>query len=216
MTHKRIPCIQEYPGNLFIVVAPSGAGKSTLVNALLTCDPLIRLSVSYTTRPPRANETNGVQYHFISVSNFLDRRAQGEFLESAEVHANYYGTSRAWVVEQMKSGVDVLLEIDWQGVQQVQKQFRNTVGIFILPPSLDVLEKRLHKRGQDEPNVIARRLLAAGKEILHAPEFEYVLINENFDCALTEMRTVVSATRLRFTSQSVRYKKLFVELGVLP
>jgi guanylate kinase len=114
----------------------------------------------------------------------------------------------------MRRGVDVLLEIDWQGAQQVRKQFRNAVGIFILPPSLDALEERLRKRGQDEPNVIVRRLLAAGSEIAHAPEFEYVLINEHFDRALTEIQTVVAATRLRFASQRARHEKLFVELGI--
>jgi guanylate kinase len=214
MTNTRNPYAGEYPGNLFMVVAPSGAGKSTLVNALLAQDKAIRLSVSYTTRPPRPNETDGVQYHFVTVPDFLERLANGEFLESAEVHGNYYATSRVWIEEQMKGGVDVLLEIDWQGAQQVRKQFRNAVGIFILPPSLDALEERLKKRGQDAPNVIVRRLLAAGSEISHAPEFEYVLINENFDRALSELQTVVAATRLRFASQRARHEELFVELGI--
>jgi guanylate kinase len=203
-----------YPGNLFMVVAPSGAGKSTLVNALLAQDPAICLSVSYTTREPRPNEQNGVQYHFASVDDFMARHARGEFLESAEVHGNYYATSRVWIEEQMKSGQDVLLEIDWQGAQQVKKQFRNAVEIFILPPSLDALEDRLRKRGQDSQNVIVRRLLAAGSEMAHAPEAEYVLINENFDQALAELRCLVAATRLRFGSQYARNSQLFVELGI--
>lgn len=203
-----------YPGNLFMVVAPSGAGKSTLVNALLAEDSEIRLSVSYTTRQPRSNEQDGRSYHFTTAEDFRARHARHEFLESAEVHGNYYGTSRVWIEEQMKRGHDVLLEIDWQGAQQVKKQFRNAVGIFILPPSLDALEERLKKRGQDEPNVITRRLLAAGSEIAHASEAEYVVINENFDRALTELRTIVAATRLRFASQYARHTQLFIELGI--
>jgi len=203
-----------YPGNLFMVVAPSGAGKSTLVNALLAQDQAIRLSVSYTTREPRPGEENGVQYHFASVDDFMARHAAGEFLESAEVHGNYYATSRVWIEAQMKSGHDVLLEIDWQGAQQVKKRFRNAVEIFILPPSLDALEERLKKRGQDSPNVIVRRLLAAGSEMAHAPEAEYVLINENFERALAELQCLVAATRLRFGSQYARHTQLFVELGI--
>ncbi|MGI4982485.1 MAG: guanylate kinase [Janthinobacterium lividum] len=197
-----------------MVVAPSGAGKSTLVNALLKGDPGIILSVSYTTRPPRPKEQDGREYHFASVEAFLERHAQGEFLESAEVHGNYYGTSRLWIQEQMRNGRDVLLEIDWQGAQQVHRQFGNAVGIFILPPSLTALEERLKKRGQDEENVIVRRLLAAGSEIAHAPEAEYVIINEDFETALAELRQVVAATRLRFASQYAKHTKLFIELGI--
>ncbi len=203
-----------YPGNLFMVVAPSGAGKSTLVNALLAKDDEIRLSISYTTRKPRPGEQDGEHYHFTSVEDFRARHAQHEFLESAEVHGNYYGTSRVWIEEQMQSGRDVLLEIDWQGAQQVKKQFRNAVGIFILPPSLAALEERLKKRGQDEPNVITRRLLAAGSEIAHASEAEYVVINEHFDTALAELQRIVAATRLRVVSQYARHTELFIELGI--
>jgi guanylate kinase len=210
----RNPYAGVYPGNLFMVVAPSGAGKSTLVNALLAQDSAICLSISYTTRQPRPGEQDGQHYHFTTVDDFLARHAQGEFLESAEVHGNYYATSRVWIEEQMKSGHDVLLEIDWQGAQQVKKQFRNAVEIFILPPSLEALEVRLKKRGQDEPNVITRRLLAAGSEIAHASEAEYVLINENFDQALAELQCLVAATRLRFASQYARHAQLFVELGI--
>ena len=130
------------------------------------------------------------------------------------MHSNYYGTSRIWIEEQMKSGHDVLLEIDWHGAQQVKKQFRNAVGIFILPPSLDALEERLKKRGHDEPNVITRRLLAAGSEMAHASEAEYVVINENFDRALAELECIVAATRLRFASQYARHAELFIELGI--
>jgi len=213
-SRARSPYAGVYPGNLFMVVAPSGAGKSTLVNALLAQDSAIRLSISYTTRTPRPTERDGEHYHFTSVDDFLARHAVGEFLESAEVHGNYYATSRVWIEDQMKTGHDVLLEIDWQGAQQVKKQFRNAVEIFILPPSLDALEERLRKRGQDEPNVITRRLLAAGSEMAHASEAEYVVINEDFDTALRELQCVVAATRLRFTSQYARHTELFVELGI--
>jgi guanylate kinase len=210
----RNPYAGVYPGNLFMVVAPSGAGKSTLVNALLAQDAEIRLSISYTTRKPRPGELDGQHYHFTTVDDFLARHAAGEFLESAEVHGNYYATSRVWIEEQMKNGHDVLLEIDWQGAQQVKKQFRNAVEIFVLPPSLDALEERLKKRGQDEPNVITRRLLAAGSEMAHASESEYVIINEHFEQALAELQCVVAATRLRFASQYARHSALFVELGI--
>jgi guanylate kinase len=201
-------------GSLFMVVAPSGAGKSTLVNALLAQEPAIKLSISYTTRPPRPGEQNGREYHFISPEDFLARREANEFLESAEVHGNFYGTSRILITEQMKAGTDVLLEIDWQGAQQVKKQFPNAVGIFILPPSIAALEDRLKKRGQDEPLVITRRLLAAGGEIAHAPEFEYVIINHEFATALSELTSIVKATRCRFAQQAARNASLFAQLGI--
>lgn len=201
-------------GNIFLVVAPSGAGKSTLVNALLAKDAAIQLSVSYTTRPPRPGETDGREYHFVSVEDFKARRARGEFLESAEVHGNFYATSRVWIDERMREGRDVLLEIDWQGARQVKAAFAHALGIFILPPSIDALEKRLHKRGQDSPQVIARRLLAAGSEIAHAPEFDYVIINEDFDRALADLTAIVTAARLRYASQAARHHELFAQLGI--
>lgn len=197
-----------------MVVAPSGAGKSTLVNALLAQEPSIRLSISYTTRAPRPGEQHGREYYFTPVDDFLARRDAGEFLESAEVHGNYYGTSRLLISEQMKAGTDVLLEIDWQGAQQVKKQFPHAVGIFILPPSIAALEDRLKKRGQDEPHVIARRLLAAGGEIAHVPEFEYVIINQEFAIALSELSAIVKATRCRFGQQAARNASLFAQLGI--
>lgn len=205
---------RDFPGNLFMVVAPSGAGKSTLVNALLGADPSIRLSVSYTTRAPRPGELDGREYHFLSAEAFLRRRAAGEFLESAEVHGNYYGTSRMWIEEQMLRGDDVLLEIDWQGAQQVRRFFRNALEIFILPPSLGALEERLNKRGQDEPHVITRRLLAAGSEMSHASEADYVVINDDFERALLDLRCIVQAARLRVGAQHARHAQLFAELGV--
>lgn len=201
-------------GSVFMVVAPSGAGKSTLVNALLAQEPAIKLSISFTTRQPRPKEQHGREYYFTSVEDFLKRREAGEFLESAEVHGNYYGTSRLLIEEQIKAGCDVLLEIDWQGAQQVKKQFPHAVGIFILPPSIAALEERLQKRGQDEPNVITRRILAAGGEIAHAPEFEYVIINQEFATALSELTAIVKATRCRFAQQAARNASLFTQLGI--
>ena len=201
-------------GCLFIVAAPSGAAKSSLVNAVLAEDPQLRLSISYTTRAPRPGEANGREYHFVDRDAFLAMAAAGDFLESAEVHGNYYATSRVWIEQQMAQGNDVLLEIDWQGAQQVHQRFSNAVEIFILPPSLTALEERLKKRGQDEPNVIVRRLLAAGSEMSHASESDYVIINEVFDDALEELRNVVRATRLRFSSQKARHTELFIELGI--
>ncbi|HJV82195.1 guanylate kinase [Noviherbaspirillum sp.] len=201
-------------GSLFMVVAPSGAGKSTLVNALLAQEPTIKLSISFTTRAPRPAEQHGREYYFTTVEDFLKRREAGEFLESAEVHGNYYGTSRLLIEAEMKAGTDVLLEIDWQGAQQVKKQFPHAVGIFILPPSIAALEERLKKRGQDEPHVITRRILAAGGEIAHAPEFEYVIINQEFATALSELTAIVKATRCRFPQQAARNASLFTQLGI--
>lgn len=201
-------------GNLFMVVAPSGAGKSTLVNALLAQEPTIKLSISYTTRAPRPGEQHGREYYFTTVDDFRERQQQAEFLEFAEVHGNLYGTSRLQIAEQMRNGTDVLLEIDWQGAQQVKRQFPHAVGIFILPPSIAALEERLNKRGQDDPHVIARRLLAAGGEIAHASEFEYVIINQEFGIALSELTSIVKATRCRFAQQAVRNASLFAQLGI--
>lgn len=202
------------PGTLFVVAAPSGAGKSTLNNALLALDANIQLSVSYTTRAPRMGEVDGVSYHFTSVEDFLSRQSNNEFIESAEVHGNYYGTSKAWITDALKNGKDVLLEIDWQGAQQVRTHFPNMVGIFILPPSLTALQERLHKRATDSAEVITRRLLNAGGEMAHAPEFDYVIINENLDSALTDLTHIIKAARLRFAQQFSRRPNLFYDLGI--
>lgn len=204
----------KHPGRLFMVTAPSGAGKSSLVNALLAQDPAIALSISHTTREPRPGEVNGREYHFISVNEFEERKERGEFLESALVHGNYYGTSRIWIEQQMAAGKDVLLEIDWQGARQVRQKFEGTIGIFILPPSIDALEARLHKRGTDSEATITRRLLGAGAEIAHAPEFEFVIINDNFETALTQLCSIVTASRLTYGQQAVRFRDQFVALGV--
>ncbi|TFW27560.1 guanylate kinase [Massilia arenosa] len=205
---------QNFSGSLFVVAAPSGAGKSTLVNALLAQEPAIKLSISTTTRQPRPGEEHGREYFFDSADSFVKRAAEGEFLEWAEVHGNYYGTSRVTVEEHMKAGTDILLEIDWQGARQVKALFPTAAFIFILPPSIAALEERLHKRGTDEPHIITKRLLAAGGEIAHAPEFDYVIINENFNVALEEMRSIVRATRCRFAQQMARNASLFAQLGI--
>lgn len=205
---------KQYSGRLFLVTAPSGAGKSSLVNALLKMEPDIKLSISHTTRAPRPGEENGREYHFVTVEEFEAMKDRGEFLESALVHGNYYGTSRVWIEEQMKMGNDVLLEIDWQGARQVRERFAGTVGIFILPPSIEALEWRLHHRGTDSEQTITRRLLGAGAEMAHAPEFEYVIINEDFDAALAQMRAVVIASRLAYGQQAVRHRDTLAALGV--
>ena len=165
MSHCATQKSTTLAGRLFMITAPSGAGKSSLVKALLEHDPEIELSISHTTRAPRPGEVNGREYHFISVNEFEERKTRGEFLESALVHGNYYGTSRVWIEQRMAAGKDVLLEIDWQGARQVRSQFEGTVGIFILPPSIDALEARLHKRGTDSEATITRRLMGAGAEI---------------------------------------------------
>ena len=214
MAAQRLDSLENDAGNVFMVVAPSGAGKSTLVNALLARETNIELSISCTTRQPRPGEQSGREYHFIDIDEFGRRRAAGEFIESAEVHGNYYSTSRLWIEERVRAGIDVLLEIDWQGARQVKSQYARAVGIFILPPSIDALEARLKKRGQDPPAVITRRLLAAGSEIAHAPEFDYVIVNEDFETALAEMSAVITATRLRYPTQAVRHHALFAQFGI--
>lgn len=214
MSHSPVQKNTAHAGRLFMVTAPSGAGKSSLVKALLERDSEIELSISHTTRAPRSGEVNGREYHFISVNEFEERKARGEFLESALVHGNYYGTSRVWIEQRMAAGKDVLLEIDWQGARQVRSQFEGTVGIFILPPSIDALEARLHKRGTDSEATITRRLMGAGAEIAHAPEFEFVIINDSFDVALSQLISVVTASRLNFQNQAARHREQFISLGV--
>jgi guanylate kinase len=195
-------------GNLFIVCAPSGAGKTSLVNALLEREPAVELSVSYTTREPRDGETGGVDYHFVTRDVFLEMAGRGEFLESAEVHGNLYGTSQAWIDARMAEGRDIVLEIDWQGAQQVRRLVPSAVGVFVLPPSLDALRRRLTARGKDSSEVIERRLANAREEIAHVEEFDYVIINQTFDVAVVDLVSIVRATRLRVTAQLTRYRDL--------
>ena len=195
-------------GSLFIVSAPSGAGKTSLVATLLKADPGIRLSVSYTTRAPRPGEVDGRDYHFVTRQAFDEMVAAGAFLESALVHGNYYGTSQPWIRDQRATGVDILLEIDWQGAVQVRKLMPDAIGIFIMPPSLDSLLARLQTRAQDPPDVIARRLAAAQAEISHVSEFKYVIINDNFDEAVRDLSSIVRARRLLASSQLARHSDL--------
>jgi guanylate kinase len=195
-------------GKLFIVSAPSGAGKTTLVRALLAADPAVHLSISYSTRAPRSNEVNGRDYHFVTRAEFEAMQARGEFLESAEVHGNLYGTSRAWIESQMASGCDILLEIDWQGALQVRKAMPQAVAIFVLPPSIEALAERLAQRATDDAEVIRRRLLAARAEIAHVYDFDYVIINKDFEEASRDLSSIVRAERLRLAVQLERHREL--------
>ena len=199
-------------GNLFVVAAPSGGGKTSLTRALLERERAIMLSVSYTTRPPRPGEKEGVDYHFITPARFEELKAAGEFLEHAQVHGNWYATSATWLKRQIDAGQDVLLEIDWQGAVQVRKLIPASVHIFILPPSLALLEERLVRRGQDDKDTIARRLNAAREEMRHCGEFDYVIINQEFALALDDLSAIVRASRLRGAQQRVRYKGLLGQL----
>ena len=208
--------MSQVAGNVFVVVAPSGAGKSSLVNALLGQDPSLCLSVSTTTRAPRSGETEGKDYRFVSKADFAAMQQNNLLLEWAEVHGNFYGTPRDQIDQATQQGRDVLLEIDWQGARQVKRLFTQTIGIFILPPSIQVLEQRLQQRGQDSPEVIARRIEATSEEISHAPECEYVIINQDFRIALAELTEVIAVARLRYGSQSAKNEVLFASLGLTP
>ena len=199
-------------GNLFVVAAPSGAGKSSLVAAMLEEDRLVRLSVSHTTRSPRPGEVNGVNYHFVDQDNFLRMAANGEFLESAEVYGNLYGTSQRWIDETLSGGHDVVLEIDWQGAQQLRKMFSGVVSIFILPPSLDTLRARLEGRKQDSAETIQRRMAAAIDDISHVVEFDYVIINNNFTDAVKDLVGIIRTQRLRLTRQLAANETLLEKL----
>ena len=199
-------------GNVFVVSAPSGAGKTSLVRALLVADPQVKLSISYTTRPPRPGEVDGMHYHFVSVEQFMEMLNRGEFLESAEVYGNYYGTSQRWIEEQLAAGTDILLEIDWQGAAQVRRLMPKAVSIFILPPSLEALRQRLTGRGQDSEAVIERRLAAAREDMSHVGEFDYVIINNDFETASRDLQAVVRAQRLRVEAQLARHAHLLKAL----
>jgi guanylate kinase len=199
-------------GNLFVVAAPSGAGKTSLTRALLARDSGIRLSVSYTTRPPRPGEHDGVDYHFVTPERFQALRAAGAFLEHAQVHGNWYATGATWLKAQVDSGQDVLLEIDWQGAHQVRKLVPASVHIFILPPSLASLEERLLRRGQDDESTIARRVKAAREEMRHCDEFDYVIINQEFASAVDDLAAIVRAARLRSEPQRIRHQALLTQL----
>ena len=195
-------------GTLYIVSAPSGAGKTSLVRALLAADPAVQLSISYTTRPMRPGEVDGRDYHFVSKETFEAMRAHGDFLESAEVHGNLYGTSRGWIEQRMAAGDDILLEIDWQGALQVRRLMAEAIGIFVLPPSIEALAQRLTGRATDSEAVIARRVSAARAEIGHVGEFDYVIINNDFEEATRDLTAIVRAVRLRLKAQLLRHRPL--------
>ncbi|MBP6682389.1 MAG: guanylate kinase [Halioglobus sp.] len=199
-------------GTLFTVSAPSGAGKTSLVNALIRHDRQLRVSVSHTTRPRRPGETDGVDYHFIDAATFQSMLARTEFLEHAQVFGNLYGTSQAWVEQQLRAGTDVILEIDWQGAQQVKRLVPRTQAIFILPPSRSTLQQRLTARGQDDSAIIAARMAEAVEEMSHYVEGDYLVVNQDFDRALAELQAIVACQRLRTSRQQVELAELLRDL----
>ena len=199
-------------GNLFIITAASGAGKTSLVKELLLLDKQIKLSISHTTRAPRVGEQNGVHYHFVNETQFLNILSEAGFLESADVHGAKYGTSQSAVDTALQAGYDVILEIDWQGAAQVRAIYPHSISIFILPPSVETLEQRLNNRGQDSVEVINKRVAAAREEMSHVVEFDYVTINDNFDVALQDLMAIIRANRLKSPSQLQRYAELVQQL----
>jgi guanylate kinase len=199
-------------GNLFIITAASGAGKTSLIKALLAKDEHLKLSISHTTRNPRPSELNGVDYHFVDDATFLRMLGEAQFLESAEVHDARYGTSQSAVEAPLKDGSDVILEIDWQGAAQVRRLYPHAISIFVLPPSIEALERRLNGRGQDSAEVISKRVAAARTEMRHVGEFDYVTINDDFDVALQDITAIIRAQRLVSTIQLERYASLIQTL----
>jgi guanylate kinase len=206
----------ELPGKLFVVAAPSGAGKSTLVKALLREEPQLAVSISHTTRAPRGQEQDGREYHFIAAETFQRMVEEGRFLEHAHVHGNWYGTSRHGVETLLAADKDVVLEIDWQGALQIRRLFPAAKLVFVLPPSWDELATRLRGRGEDLPEVIARRLDNARIEVAQAPLFDFVIINGSLDKALAELRSVVrdQPASLCFEAQRAAHPEVFATLGL--
>ena len=200
-------------GTLYVISAPSGAGKTSLVGEMLRKDAGLGVSISHTTRPMREGEQDGVNYHFVSRDEFEAMIARGDFLEHADVFGNYYGTSQVWVRETLTTGQDVILEIDWQGAEQVRRLIPECVGIFIVPPSAAVLRERLVGRGTDAPEVIERRLTEAAEECRHAVEFDYLVVNDDFDQALAELLSIVRSQRLRMDAQKQRHAQLLAGLA---
>lgn len=202
------------PGNLFILSAPSGAGKSSLITALLKqqSSRAMQVSVSHTTRDPRPGEVNGEHYHFVSVDEFKEQISDNSFYEYAEVFGNYYGTSEVAIDAQLAQGIDVFLDIDWQGAQQVRMKKPEVTTIFISPPSRDELASRLRGRGQDSDEVIASRMAQAKSEISHYQEFDYVIVNDDFDQALADLTTIVNNQRLKRSQQATEHQQMFEQL----
>jgi guanylate kinase len=199
-------------GTLFTISAPSGAGKTSLVKALLENVDNITVSVSHTTRQPRPGETNGIHYHFVPKDEFMEMLRANLFLEHAQIYDHYYGTSQTWLMEQLNAGIDVILEIDWQGAQQVRRLKPDMVGIFILPPSREALEQRLRERGKDSEAVIAKRLQGAIDEISHYVEFDYLVVNDDFEIARQDLQTIVYSQRLSQLIQAAKLKDLLTDL----
>lgn len=203
----------ELIGTIYVIAAPSGGGKTSLVNALLGVMDNIKVSVSYTTRAQRPGEQNDLNYHFVDHETFQQMSSQGVFLEQALVHGHYYGTSRHWVEEQLAAGIDVILEIDWQGARQIRLFYpQQSTSIFILPPSLAILASRLTARRQDAEHVIEQRLAMAGSEMAHCDEFDYWVVNDVFEHALLDLQAIIRANRLRRPVQSIRHARLLAEL----
>ncbi|KPP99242.1 guanylate kinase [Marinobacter sp. HL-58] len=202
-------------GTLYVISAPSGAGKTSLVAEMLRQDGKLCVSVSHTTRPTRAGEKNGVNYHFVSRDEFEAMIARGEFLEHADVFGNYYGTSQVWVEQTLAMGRDVILEIDWQGAEQIRRLMPGCVSIFIVPPSSEALKERLTGRGTDAPEVVERRLKEATDECTHAVEFDYLVVNDDFETALGDLLSIVRSQRLRMQTQQVRHAGLLARLSTV-
>lgn len=202
----------SFIGTLFIFSAPSGAGKTSLVKKLIEQTSFIGASVSHTTRAPRAGEVDGKDYHFVSQEQFQQMVGEGAFLEHAQVFDNFYGTSQAWVEAELKAGRDVILEIDWQGAAQVRRLIPEAVSVFIAPPSIEALRERLNGRGQDCEEIIERRMQDARNEMSHYAEFDYLIINDNFENALAELRSIIIARRHRLDAQQARHAQTIAQL----
>jgi guanylate kinase len=205
----------DYPGNLFVVAAPSGAGKSSLVKALLELDARVQLSISHTTRPARGQEKDGREYHFVSADEFDRMVAEDAFVEWAQVHNQRYGTTKAAIKDRMADGADVVLEIDFQGAIQIKNIFSNAICIFILPPSWEELRSRLERRGEDSPEVIDIRMKNAAIEVAQVGQFDFVIINEMFDRALFDLKSIVHAQRLKVSAQRRVRADTFAALNIL-
>lgn len=196
------------PGTLYVLSAPSGAGKTSLVRALIASDPQVQVSVSHTTRMRRPGERDGVHYHFVDAERFEEMLQADTFLEHARVFGHRYGTSRRWVEARLAQGMDVILEIDWQGARQVRTKMPDSVSVFVLPPSRAELERRLERRGEDPPEVVAQRMQQARHEMSHWDEFDYVVVNDRFEPAVADLRALIRAERLRAPAQQLRWRAL--------